>query len=862
MSTETWPRANPPDPAAAAADQWVALGPAVTLNVAASGHPRVSGTITDLQVSADGQRVYAGTALGGLWYSGDAGGHWRSLDFYASARDGSGNLVHSDTIAVGAVAVTWNAENTDVVYAGPGGRPPIGREPPATLPRGVGLRSATGPAAKVAASGPAADPWLAEGTDLAALSVTGLAIDRVNPAQVWAATNKGLYRRQASGGSWQHVDPGLGSGAITDVVVVAGLGVEPERVYVASADGRVARSTDGTTWTAIALPGYPGVAASIPVERIVLAAGNITGHAVVWVLAGGPRLWRMDGDTAEVVAGVPADLFALTGTATMALAVHPDPGQPDRIAIGGGAVLFPAGIAQAALYLGQVTRVGGTLTFPTTPGPAGQPQTEWVGSGIPAGVRALAFVPGAGPAQMWVGGTAGVFGSVAAGVAGSFTARVSGLATVALNSLAIHPFSDGMLICGSAGLGALRRAGVETWQAVAPGLIGGAVIDPADPRKVYVQSAASIWNRSLDGGATFADLGYQSPPPAAASVATIAAWSAAQSDEAGKSAASSRIAAISGPHGTQLALGTDRLWYADDAAISSRKPGNSGWVTLPSLNDPYDSAAAAPARAQDQLDGPVLVPRWGSPDRLYVLTRTSVYAFTRTAGVWAQEKLYDQVQVHRNWKGKVPSGQIPDDTPLRELAVHQAGTGKGTLYAGTAGPSGEDHLWWFDGTSKWLPAGLPTDLAVHAVAVDPAHLENVYAGTDLGVWKGVSSCGSTPTWTWTQYSGGLPEAPCVDLAVFAPGGTAVRLLRGAFAGRGVYEVALDGGTQGPQLYVRADPASARRGTISPGGSRDPVSGARAQVRLDASPDIRVWRPPAAIQRVRHLAAAGGTARGR
>ena len=161
--TETWPRSAAPDPVTPAADQWVAAGPAVTLNGAPAGQPRVTGTVTCLQVSPDGQRVYAGTALGGIWYSGDGGVHWRSLDFYATAKDGSGNLVHSDTAPVGAIAVRFDTEATELVVAGPGIRPAVGRQPAsAAAAHGTGLRAATGPASAVAASGAAAaDPWRA-----------------------------------------------------------------------------------------------------------------------------------------------------------------------------------------------------------------------------------------------------------------------------------------------------------------------------------------------------------------------------------------------------------------------------------------------------------------------------------------------------------------------------------------------------------------------------------------------------------------------------------------------------------------------------------------------------------------------------
>ena len=59
-----------------AANQWVAVGPAVVVRGrATTGLPRIAGRIVALAVSPDGQRIYAGSALGGVWYSSDAGDH-------------------------------------------------------------------------------------------------------------------------------------------------------------------------------------------------------------------------------------------------------------------------------------------------------------------------------------------------------------------------------------------------------------------------------------------------------------------------------------------------------------------------------------------------------------------------------------------------------------------------------------------------------------------------------------------------------------------------------------------------------------------------------------------------------------------
>ena len=55
------------------------IGPSVVLNGQAGSKPRVTGRVRDIAVSPDGQRVYAATANGGFWTSGDAGDTWSAL---------------------------------------------------------------------------------------------------------------------------------------------------------------------------------------------------------------------------------------------------------------------------------------------------------------------------------------------------------------------------------------------------------------------------------------------------------------------------------------------------------------------------------------------------------------------------------------------------------------------------------------------------------------------------------------------------------------------------------------------------------------------------------------------------------------
>ena len=63
------PRAMP----TATGPQWNPLGPAGVGLGQADGRPRVSGRVTSIAASPDGQRAYIGTANGGTWYTDDAG---------------------------------------------------------------------------------------------------------------------------------------------------------------------------------------------------------------------------------------------------------------------------------------------------------------------------------------------------------------------------------------------------------------------------------------------------------------------------------------------------------------------------------------------------------------------------------------------------------------------------------------------------------------------------------------------------------------------------------------------------------------------------------------------------------------------
>ena len=67
--------------------RWLPIGPSVILKGQASGKPRVAGRVRDIKRSPDGTRIYAASANGGVWFSGDGGLSWAPLGGMATTPD-------------------------------------------------------------------------------------------------------------------------------------------------------------------------------------------------------------------------------------------------------------------------------------------------------------------------------------------------------------------------------------------------------------------------------------------------------------------------------------------------------------------------------------------------------------------------------------------------------------------------------------------------------------------------------------------------------------------------------------------------------------------------------------------------------
>lgn len=258
---------------------WQPLGPHTLLRGEVSGESRITGAVNALAVHPDGERLYAASANGGVWYSGDGAAHWRSLDRFEPTPAPQTIDRAANRFACGTIAVRFGtAGTTDTVIVGTGEPwhdPAAPREQrigaaPGQPIGGVGIFVGT----HDLTSGNLA--WTREAADLLGASVYRIALEPGTGTRIVAATSTGLYERPATGAAtaWQRVAgaPFATLDAIcTDVLWTPAAGTLPMRWWVWVESGsnaglwmRASNAT-GADWRRISAPGTVA-------RRAVLAA--------------------------------------------------------------------------------------------------------------------------------------------------------------------------------------------------------------------------------------------------------------------------------------------------------------------------------------------------------------------------------------------------------------------------------------------------------------------------------------------------------------------------------------------------------------------------------------------------------------
>lgn len=800
-----------------------------------------------------GRRGYAASASGGLWFTNDAGSSWQALGgWMPGPTTATRSLVNA--LSCGALLVEFpdaNDAGEDVVWVGTGepeGLAPTTGEPGGRWP-GIGVLRGVGPAEKTATDNTA---FTLEATNLGGAACFRMTHDPAGTVVV--ATTIGLLERPAGAGphaTWNRVagHPMSAPAApatpaplrCIDVVTTPAIGATtPARLWGVFLDASNTvevhfRDAGSPSFTAVPLLDAPTGATTVPTGRAAIAAGR--DGRTVWVLGRGPRVFRVDATAASPqglrIRDTPPIWPGSAASTKIAIAVDPTDGT--RVAVGG---TFKQGASDAAgLYLGAVTSSGTSFRYPSV-------ANSFCGDFVHPDVLAIRFSPDGG--TVWVATDGGVYRSTARGANGTFVAKNDGLAVLECGYVACHPEHDGGIVVGLQDNGTQRRAGETAWRLDGWGDGGGLAFDVTSPHRYVAQTFDTLWTNGLGS-------------PLRPVRRTGHADSAWQAEDSASSFYSAPSTIARNATTTQLAIGTNRVWYTQDWGTT--------WRTLPQgANTNVDARANAAAinNALDVLPGgttDIRACRWETPDRLWVLTSSSLFRYERDgAGQWSRNQLAVNPVLSRRGKKGRTVGDTPAAGPFAksgtwlDVAIHRPTTTAGrlgTLYLATAGDASAndaDRLFWFDGTATWRSAGLRslTTAAALAVAVEPGHDEHVYVGTTIGVFRGrLEMDGTTPRWTWRRLDNGLPDVAVHDLAIYSRDG--VRLLRAATQARGVWELDLSGPVA-PRTYLRVHELDTRRRLPTPLGQpfvakvpNPAVPGTLMPVDYPwhASPDIRV-----------------------
>ena len=733
-------------------NRWLPIGPSAVVEGQSDTLPVTSGRATGLAITADGQRIYAATANGGVWRSEDEGYSWISL---MDAFDVDPTTTKSDSQSCGAIAIVSGATaDEDRIYIGSG--------------------EAHGSDDAYYGVGPVISfdggrNWLTEetvgGVALVGQGFFALAVNPTNPDDVLAGTQSGLFRRQVGpdgndAGHW-HVVGDLGS--VSSVVFDS----DGQNGYAACRYGSVFR-LNGEQLTPLE-PGWPDPS-NVNMIALAMQLGN---SDILYALVSDSSshlngLYRIDLSAAENaiwqrIEGVPYTLFGADlssqgqGWYDIALAVSPL--DVNRVVVGGAGAISVEEDGQMV----QLSDWSGSLYDCQIDPQNGWATSTFIGRSVHSDIHALTYAP-AGDHKLWVGCDGGVFVSHegAATLRNSFRSCNNGLATLSMNHFAQHPTNPDIIFCGTQDNGGLRYTGEAAWRLSSGGDSGYFVINWADPNRVLDTYTYASIRRSLYGGGRYQydwfNIDLQDSSASFYAPMGGTPYNPAQPHEA-----------------ERVAFGGSRLWLSDNFGET--------WRSLPN-NDQDDS-----------LGGMAESVRFASYDKLYVgLDWGNIIKFVWEEGNWRKIDL-------ETYQNGLPSGlQVTD------IAIDPADPSGDAFFVTLGGQFWGDgepppRVWHYNG-QRWRSLGGRSASArqrllnsVHhaAIVVDPENLGHLYVGTDIGVWRTLDRGR-----TWATFSEGLPDSAIMDLQLHESS----RLLRLSTHGRGLYELSLDEAQSGIELYIR------------------------------------------------------------
>ena len=308
------------------------------------------------------------------------------------------------------------------------------------------------------------------------------------------------------------------------------------------------------------------------------------------------------------------------------------------------------------------------------------------------------------PADVWIGCDGGVFRSTTSGNRGTFTPLNSGMASIQLTYLDQHPVHDSVVVAGCQDNGVLRHHGDSTWLEDPKGDGGGVAVDPNHPWRMMAQGNGNVFFRTTNAGVEWRR--FTLPIQGAERVAFYTQICAQPRGRRTLPRVARDPRTGSRGHRHPPALGQLRLGHdVGHAADAMRR--------RPSATS---SRTTSTAPASTRWRGP-------RPHRIYAATQRTSSASTSTRS---------QGRGDRPALGS-PPGPLPLG-PITDLAVANPATDD--IYVSLGRRRRARLLARRPRRQRVATDQQPAtfNAPAQAIAVDPANSNDVYVGTDVGVF--------------------------------------------------------------------------------------------------------------------------------
>jgi hypothetical protein len=776
---------------------WTPIGPLTLPN--GVGSSPTSGRVTAIAVDpSNSQKVYLGTAQGGVWRSLDGGTTWTSI------------FDNAQTQAIGALALA--PSNPTILYVGTGEFNSCG-----DCFFGVGLYRIDNADTSASLVGPI-NPFETIGNlnynVFNGRSITKILVHPSDPATIWVSTARGvggsganalgqvpaiaprgLFRSNNATSSSPtftkltvNMDnsfdsPQTGNADVVDMVMEPGV---PDNVTVAvigltTGFGGIYRTTNATAPSPIfshTLTLTNGTRTSLAINKngstvTLYAATSETPTVSTTCTAANSGAVRRSTDGGVTWSGqLPGGQGFCSGQCFYDMPIAVDPNDANHVYIGGQAPSTCGGVVRQATDGGAVAN-----SFSAD------------SSGLHVDDHALVF-DGAG--NIYCGNDGGIWKRSASAAAGTSWTNLntSPLNTLQFESIAVHPSDQFLMIGGTQDNGTeFQQTSSGNWRRAESGDGGYALIDQSATDTTNVTMYHTFFNDNSQMGFdrifktaclpvfdSWPVRGVGFGPNDSTPVPCDGGTTLVQSN--GMTLTNTVLfyapMALGPGSPNTVYFGADRLYRSNDQGDTMTTVSQVPLGTVCAATCPPSPTVASPIST---------IAIWRGGDNVRVVGIQDGQVFATSTGSSTLVNISPPIPANptgsltNKFIGRAmidPNNKNVAYVTLSYYAPAGQGVWKITNLNAAAGSSPAAAVWAAAGS------GIPS-VPINAFAIDPLNSNNLYAGTDIGVYFSNDAGAS-----WTPFGTGLPRVAVFDLQIQPTS----RLLRAATHGRGIWETAL------------------------------------------------------------------------